>query len=113
LSIRLFDSHWLCAALKACDVIQRSSGGHGGAKGRHDTATTATAESPPEIIVDEELLPYLLAAFPPGVDCQTLAGHARDQVIIRGYRFDPEALDAWRLALLQRSGQAPDWATAA
>jgi hypothetical protein len=63
--------------------------------------------------MDEELLPYLLAAFPPGIDCQPLAGRARDQVIIRGYRFDPEALDARRLALLQDRTPAPDWASAA
>jgi hypothetical protein len=63
--------------------------------------------------MDEELLPYLLAAFPPGIDCQPLAGRARDQVIIRGYRFDPEALDARALALLQGRAPAPDWAAAA
>ncbi|MBL8224213.1 MAG: hypothetical protein JNM50_02695 [Chromatiales bacterium] len=63
--------------------------------------------------MDEELLPYLLAAFPPGIDCQPLAGRARDQVIIRGYRFDPEALDARSLALLQGGAQTPGWAAAA
>lgn len=63
--------------------------------------------------MDEELLPYLLAAFPPGIDCQPLAGRSRDQVIIRGYRFDPETLDARALTLLQGRAPATDWATAA
>lgn len=63
--------------------------------------------------MDEELLPYLLAAFPPGIDCQPLAGRVRDQLIIRGYRFDPEALEARALAALQSRAAIPDWAAAA
>lgn len=63
--------------------------------------------------MDEELLPYLLAAFPPGIDCQPLAGRVRDQLIIRGYRFDPEAIEARALAMLQGRAPAADWAAAA
>lgn len=55
--------------------------------------------------MDQDLLPYLLDAFPPGFDCQPLAGSARDQIIIRGYRFDPEQLDARTLALLQSANR--------
>jgi len=70
-------------------------------------------DHPTEIFMDEELLPWLMAAFPPGLDCQPLAGRARDQVIIRGYRFDPETLDAGILARLQDGVRAADRARAA
>jgi hypothetical protein len=63
--------------------------------------------------MDQDLLPYLMDAFPPGFDCQPLAGPARNQVIIRGYRFDPDALDARRLALLQGDAAQRAWGSVA
>jgi hypothetical protein len=63
--------------------------------------------------MDQDLLPYLMDAFPPGFDCQPLAGRTPKQVIIRGYRFDPDALDARHLALLQGDTAARSWGSVA
>jgi hypothetical protein len=62
--------------------------------------------------MDQDLLPYLLDAFPPGFDSQPLAGRARDQIIIRGYRFDPETLDVRTLAMLQGDSRPAERAAA-
>lgn len=49
--------------------------------------------------MDQDLLPYLLAAFPPPIPAA--AACDGDHLIIRGYRVAADAIDARLMTLLQ------------
>lgn len=61
--------------------------------------------------MDQDLLPYLLAAFPPVA--RAANDDPGDQLIIRGYRIPADALDGRLLALLEAGPTGGEAARAA